>query len=234
MVVPNIVHKYHYQSMNRIDGEIRLYQTPSGNLPSVTTILSATDSEDDKNALLNWRLAVGNDKADEIVNEACNIGTLMHENLERRLENKPDHIGSMPMRVLARRMADVIQENAWVNVTEVWGQEVPLYYPGMWAGTTDLVGTYNGEPAIMDYKNSRRIKTKDDIENYFMQGCAYALAHNLEFGTNIKKVVIFMCVRKDPKNLKYLEFEINNSEFDDYAIKWVTRVNEYYNKRIKQ
>jgi hypothetical protein len=234
MIIPPIVNRYNYPSMNRIDGEIRLYQTPSGNLPSVTTILSATDSELDKNALLNWRLAVGEDKATEIVQEACNIGTLMHENLERRLDGNPDHVGSMPMRVLARRMADVIQENAWCNVTEVWGQEVPLYYPGMWAGTTDLVGTYKGEPAIMDYKNSRRIKTRDDIENYFMQGCAYALAHNLAYGTNIRKVVIFMCVRKDPKNLKYLEFEINNSEFDDYAIKWVTRVNEYYNKRIIQ
>ena len=132
------------------------------------------------------------------------------------------------MRVLARNMADVIQQNAWPRINEIWGQEVQLYYSGLWAGTTDIVGVYNGVPTIMDYKNSRRVKTRDDVDDYFMQGCAYALAHNQLFNTDIRSVAVFMCVRKDPKNLQYLEFNIEGEEFDFYRDRWVERVTQYY------
>lgn len=228
MYVPPMIHKFVYPTLTRIDGAERLYATSSGNLPSVTTILSATEPAEKKEALANWRTYVGSTKADEITKEACDIGTLMHENLECRLLGKEDHFGSMPMRVLARNMADVIQANAWPNVNEIWGQEVQLYYEGLWAGTTDIVGMYNGVPTIMDYKNSRRVKTREDVDGYFMQGCAYALAHNQMFGTDIQAVAVFMCVRKDPKNLQYLEFNIEGDEFTKYRDLWVQRVAQYY------
>ena len=228
MYVPPMIHKFDYPNLTRIDGKPRMYVTDTGNLPSVTTILSATASEESKQALANWRTYVGDTQADAITKEACDIGTLMHENLENRLLRKQDHEGGMPMRVLARRMADSIQENAWPKIEEIWGQEVKLYYGGLWAGTTDIVGLYNGVPTIMDYKNSRRVKTRDDVEGYFTQGCAYALAHNQMFGTDIRSVAIFMCVRKDPKNLQYLEFSIEGDEFDHYQKLWVQKVTQYY------
>lgn len=229
MHTPPINECFEYPDIERIDGKIRLYDTTSGKLPSVTTILSATESDDTLAGLQGWRTWVGDAKADEIVKEACDIGTLMHENLENRLIGKSDHLGTMPMRVLARRMADVIQENAWPNINEVWSQEKPLFYEGLWAGTTDLVGIHNNEPAIMDYKNSRQPKAWDKIKNYRLQCAAYALAHNQMFNTNIRKGVIFVCVRKDPENLVYQEFVIEGADFDQAVDEWISRVDKYYN-----
>lgn len=229
MYIPPIVQHYKYLELNRIDGEQRLYEIPSGSkVPSVTTILSATESEENKQGLANWRSFVGDQVADEIMKEACTVGTFMHENLENRMIGEEDHQGSMPIRKLARRMADVIQANAWPKIPEIWGQEAMLYYDGLYAGTSDLVGLYEGEPAIMDYKNSRKPKSKSKIHNYFMQGCAYALAHNKMYGTNISKVVLFICVREDPKNLEYQEFMIEGDEFTDFCDQWITRVHKFY------
>ncbi len=226
MYVPPIVTKYEYQNYPRIHTEEgRKYQTPSGNLPSVTTILSATK---DQEGLKKWREFVGEDAATNITLEATTVGTFMHENLEYRLVGKEDHPGSMPVRVLGRKMADVIQQNAWPKINEVWGQEVPLYYEGLWAGTTDLVGIHDGIPSIMDYKNSRKMKTWKYIEDYRLQLAAYALAHNQKYGTDIKRGVIFICVREDPKNLKYQEFVIEGQDFQDAINMWIDRVNMFY------
>lgn len=230
MYIPPIVNKYTYAGYERIEGgsEGRLYSTPSGNLPSVTTILSATSDDE---GLRKWRAAVGEQKAKEITLEATTVGTFMHENLERRLNGDPDHKGGMPIRVLARNMADCIQANAWPHINEVWGQEVPLFYEGLWAGTTDLVGMHNGIPSIMDYKNSRKPKTWEYIENYRLQLAAYALAHNQMFGTDINRGVIFICVRKDPENLEYQEFIIEGQDFDDAIAMWIERVEQFYTQR---
>ena len=230
MYIPPIVERFTYAGYKRIEGgpEGRLYSTPSGNLPSVTTILSATDNNE---GLKQWREFVGNEKADAICLEATTIGTFMHENLENRLIGKPDHEGGMPVRVLARRMADVIQNEAWPNINEVWGQEVPLYYEGLWAGTTDLVGVHNGLPTILDYKNSRKEKKWKQIENYRMQLAAYALAHNYQFGTDINRGVIFICVRKDPNNPTYQEFVVEGDDFKEACNMWIERVEQYYTLR---
>ncbi|AQW88823.1 putative restriction endonuclease type II like protein [Erwinia phage pEa_SNUABM_50] len=230
MYIPPIVNKYTYVGYNRIEGgsEGRLYSTPSGNLPSVTTILSATS---DNEGLKKWREFVGEDKANAITLEATTVGTFMHENLERRLVGDQDHLGGMPIRVLARNMADCIQQNAWPKINEVWGQEVPLFYEGLWAGTTDLVGIHDGLPAIMDYKNSRKPKTWEYIENYRLQLAAYALAHNAMFGTDINRGVIFICVRKDPANLQYQEFVVEGADFEEAKRMWIERVEQFYAQR---
>lgn len=230
MYIPPIINRYTYLEYERIEGgpEGRLYSTPSGNLPSVTTILSATS---DSTGLQNWRDFVGDKKADEIVLEACTVGTFMHENLERRLINQEDHLGGMPIRVLARRMADVIQTNAWPKINEVWGQEVGLVCDGLWAGTTDLVGVHENIPSIMDYKNSRKPKTWEGIENYRLQLAAYAISHNEMFGTDIQRGVIFICVRQDEKNLQYQEFVVEGEDFVEAKRMWIERVEQYYNQR---
>lgn len=223
-----IKRKYNYQDYQRIDGEQRLYVTPSGNLPSVTTILSATQPEKKRQVLENWRNRVGQENAKNIVEEASAIGSLMHENLENYMDGLPPHGGNMPIRVLARRMADVIIENAYPKIEEVYGQEVKLYYPGLWAGTTDLVGTFNGVFSIMDYKNSRSVKKKEHIDDYILQGAAYAIAHDNMFGTNIQQTVILVCCRKDEKNLQYQEFIIKGDEFQQSKIDWLKRVDQYH------
>ena len=227
MYTPPIVNRYEYKNYKRIEGgpQGRLYSTPSGNLPSVTTILSATKKNE---GLEKWRAFVGEEKAREITLEATTIGTFMHENLERRLIGEKDHEGGMPVRVLARKMATSIQENAWPKIKEVWGQEVPLFYEGLWAGTTDLVGVHNGIDSIMDYKNSKKEKTWELIEDYRLQLAAYAIAHNEMFGTNINRGVIFICVRKDPNNLIYQEFVVEGEDFEEAKTMWIARVEQYY------
>lgn len=228
MHVPPIVKRYDYKPMQNIDGTEmgRVYVTPDGNLPSVTTILSATA---DKEWLEAWKRWIGKANAEEIVLESTVIGSFMHENLERRLDGLPDHDGGMPVRVLARKMADCIQENAWPNIDEIWGQEVPLYFPNLWAGRTDLLGVHNGIPSIMDYKNSRKPKTWEMVADYILQTAAYALAHNEMFGTDIKRGVLFVCVRQDPNNLQYQEFVIEGEMFEKAKIEWAERVEKYYN-----
>lgn len=226
MYIPPIVNKFKYKPYGRLNtDEGRKYNTPSGNLPSVTTILSATS---DKEWLENWRKWIGEQKANEITLEAATAGTFMHENLENRLIGKEDHLGTMPIRVLGRNMADVIQSNGWPDIDEVWGQEVNLFYTGLYAGTSDLVGSYKGIPSIMDYKNSRRDKTWDTIDDYKLQLAAYALAHNDMYGTDIRHGVIFVCSRADPKNLKYQEFILSGSDFDKAINDWIDRVHMYY------
>jgi len=224
-MVPKIVNRYTYKELNRIDGEIRLYDTPSGKLPSVTTILSSTETQEEKDGLQQWRDFVGHKTADLITKEASTIGSFMHGNLENRLLGKPDISGTMPIRVQARKMADLMQQNLWPNISEVTGMEVPLYHPGLYAGTTDLIGVHDGELSIIDYKNSRKLKKKEYISNYFMQGAAYALAHNELYGTNIKKIVIAVVARTEP--LQYQEFIITD-EFDKYADMWISRLEQYY------
>lgn len=227
MYIPPIVQKYKYKEYSRIEGGPlgRLYANGNQKLPSVTTILSNTM---DHEFLELWRERIGTDNAERITKEAALCGTFMHENLERRLIGQEDHQGSMPVRAIGRKMADVIQANAWPSISEVWGQEVKLIMPGLWAGTTDLVGIHNGEPAIMDYKNARRHKEWGDILAYRMQIAAYALAHNELFGTDIRKGVIFICNRKDPRNLEYTEYTVYGDDFEEAVHQWLNHVQKFY------
>jgi genome maintenance exonuclease 1 len=219
--------KYNYQPMQRveIDGK-RRYLTPDGEkLPSVTTILDATKSEESKQALNNWRKRVGFQKAQEITTEAAGRGTRMHKWLENYIKNgETGDPGSNPYSIQSHMMANSIIKQGLVNCNEFWGTEVGLYFPQIYAGTTDLCGIHNGSEAIMDHKQTNKPKKREWIDDYFVQLAAYANAHNEVHGTNIRKGVIFMC---DPTGL-YQEFIIEGIEFDSYTNLWFKRVEQYY------
>jgi genome maintenance exonuclease 1 len=203
---------------------VRHYIDPHGNaLPSVTTILSATA---DKAFLKEWVERVGEAKAEKIRTEATNIGSLMHENLECYLEGRERPRGNNLIRQMSRRMADVIINRALPSVDEVWGVEAPLYFPMLYAGTSDLIGVYEGAPAIMDFKTAKKIRSRAQIEDYFVQGVAYALAHNYLFETDIRTVAIFMVTRE----LQYETFTLEGSEFDRCAAQWQERILAYEEK----
>jgi genome maintenance exonuclease 1 len=224
MYIPN---KYNYIPMSRveIDGK-RRYATPDGEkLPSVTTILDATKSEESKQALHNWRKRVGVQKAQEITTEAAGRGTRMHKWLENYIKTgETGHPGSNPYSIQSHQMAQSIITQGLVKCNEYWGTEVPLYFPKVYAGTTDLVGVHNNEPAIMDHKQSNKLKKREWIDDYFVQLAAYANAHNEVHGTTIRKGVIFMCTQDNI----YQEFIIEGSEFDKYTDMWFKRVEQYY------
>ena len=219
--------KYKYQQINKetIEGQ-RKYSTPDGEkLPSVTTILSYTTPKEKLQKLKEWRDRVGHKQAQQITTEAASRGTRMHKWLETYiLTGQLGEPGSNPYSKQSFSMAKSIIDNGLINCSEFFGTEVSLYYPKVYAGTTDLVGVHNKVEAIMDHKQTNKPKKREYIEDYFLQLVAYALAHNELFGTNIRKGVIFMC----SQNNEYQEFILEDNEFDTYIDKWYKRIEEYY------
>ena len=219
--------KYDYKPISRkqVNGK-RLYETPDGNaVASVTTILDATK---DKTHLIAWKKRVGEKKAQEIVTEAAGVGTRMHKYLEDYIEfGEWPQPGSNPYAQQAHSMAQVIKDNVMDDV-EVWGSEVALYMPNMYAGTTDLVGTYKGQPAIMDFKQTNKPKKVEWVVDYFLQLVAYAEAHNEVYGTNIREGHVFMCSRAG----EYQQFDVWPDEYDEWRNEWYERVYTYYEKHI--
>ena len=218
-----ITNKFEYQPIKRkeVDGK-RKYLTPDGHaVASVTTILSATK---DMSHLIAWRKRVGEQKAREITTEAAGVGTRMHKYLEDYVETGEwPTPGSNPYAQQAHSMAHVIKDKVMDDVV-VWGSEVNLYMPQMYAGTTDLVGTYKGQPAIMDFKQTNKPKKLEWVVDYFLQLTAYAEAHNEIYGTEIREGHVFMCSRAG----EYQQFDIWPDEYDEWRTEWYNRVYQYY------
>jgi genome maintenance exonuclease 1 len=229
--------RFAYTPINResVEGK-RLYATPDGSkVPSVTTILDKTKPAEAKAALAAWKKAVGEKKAQEITTEAANRGTRMHKYLEDYVkEGVLKDPGSNPYSVQSHKMAKHVIEQGLSNVNEVWGVEIPLYYPGIYAGTTDGCGLHLNEEAILDYKQTNKPKKLEWIDDYFLQLTAYALAHNKVYNSNIRKGVVLMCVRPpeitpmvwgDPA---YQEFILKPEDFNYWEKRWWDRVEQYY------
>ena len=228
-----IISRYDYTPLAResVEGK-RHYALPDGTrVPSVTTILEKTKPEEARQALQNWRKAVGEERAQQITTEAANRGTRMHTYLERYV--KQDDIGEFPSNPYAQpswfMAAKVILEGLQ-HADEYWGSEVPLYYSGLYAGTTDLVGVWKGQPAIMDFKQSNKVKKREWIDDYFIQLAAYAAAHNETHGTDIKTGVILMCVKPATPDDEpvYQEFVLEPRDFAYWSDQWMRRVELYY------
>lgn len=222
---PPFIERFQYKNCKQINDPVtrkRVYQTPDGEkLPSVTTILSATK---DMTHLNEWRNRIGHDKAQQITTEAAGVGTAMHANLERFLIGEQRQPGNNAVHVQANKMADVIIENGLSKVNEVWAMEQSLYFPGLYSGTTDLVGVYDGEPAVMDHKQTNKPKKAEWVEDYYVQLVAYILAHNEVYKTDIRRGVIFMCSR----DFQYQQFDLNKDNFNKYEDMWLGKVEEYY------
>jgi len=223
---PPFVERFKYNELKQINDSVtrkRVYLTPDGEkLPSVTTILSSTK---DMTHLNEWKKRVGEENARRITTEAAGIGTAMHANLERFLCGMERQPGNNVVHVQANKMADVIIENGLKHVNEVWAMEQSLYFPGLYSGTTDLCGVFNGKPAIMDHKQTNKPKKEEWVEDYKLQLVAYAMAHNEVYGTDIKTGVVFMCSR----DLQYQQFEVTEETFPKYQDMWLNKVEEYYN-----
>jgi genome maintenance exonuclease 1 len=230
--------KFNYQPIPRVvvEGK-RFYATPDGKkLPSVTTILDKTKSEASKQALNQWRARVGTERAQQITIEAANRGTRMHTYLEKYIrEGAIPPKGSNPFSWPSYIMAETVIKQGLVNVQEFWGIEVPLYFPNVYAGTTDGAGIHLNEESILDYKQTNKPKRREWIDDYFMQLCAYAEAHNEVHGTRIKKGVVLMCVKPDldaNHNIvgqpQYQEFVLEGAEFEHYRTLWWKKVEQYY------
>ena len=192
-------------------------------VPSVTTVLDKTS---DKTALIAWRKRVGDAEANRVSKESAGLGTKVHDALEKHILGEDVTFGNNMVSVMAKDMSELVINEGFKNVDEVWGTEIGLIAPGLYAGTTDCIGMHKGEEAIIDFKTSKKIKKEEWIEAYYLQCCAYALAHNEMYGTNIKKGVILMVSR----DVKFKEFVIEGARFEMYCDLWAQRLEEYYSK----
>ena len=221
----NKLYEYPASMRSSIEGR-RHYEITGEKLPSVTTILKATESEEKKESLARWKARVGDVEAERIRDSSAARGTNMHLHLEKHILGD-GHLDLTPEGEIAKAMADTIIEKGLPNLSEVWGSEVTLYYPGKYAGATDLVGVYDYEDSIIDFKQSNKPKQRQWIDDYFMQLGAYALAHNQVYNTDITQGVILMCT---PDNY-FQKFSVNGKEFINYQHQFLERVDRYYEQK---
>ena len=221
---------YHYPPSTRstTDG-LRTYDVGNEKLPSVTTILSATKSQESKDSIARWIASKGEQEATRIKEQAAARGTDMHTHLEHHILGQ-GYLDLRPEGREAKLMADTIVDKGFKELQEIWGSEVVVYYPGLYAGATDLVGVYDYEDSIIDFKQSNKPKRKEWIDDYFLQLGAYAMAHNYVYRTQITQGVILMCT---PDNY-FQRFQIKGKEFIRYQHQFLERVNKYYEKRKEE
>ena len=205
-----------------VDG-VRKYSIGQEKLPSVTTIISSTQDASKTDSLNKWKARVGEVEAERIKNTAATRGTAMHSYLEHHVKGG-NVLDLTDVGREARSMGQTIIEKGFGDLEEVWGVECTLFYPGLYAGQTDLCGVYQGRESIVDFKQSNKPKRAEWIGDYKLQLAAYATAHDCIFGTNIEQGVILMCT---PDNF-FQRFIVNGPEFREWKWKWLQKISDYY------
>ena len=202
----------------------RHYAVDNQKLPSVTTILSQTQTKEKQDSLANWQAKIGKEEATRIKDQAAARGTAMHTLLEHYLLGEK-HADLTDIGQQATMMAEkVIEEGLKGHLSEIWGSEVTVWYPDLYAGQTDVVGVYDNLESIVDFKQTNKPKKREWIEDYFIQLAAYAMAHDFTYNTAIRAGVILMC----SKDGYFQRFEVSDDEFRQYKYKWLARVGQYY------
>jgi genome maintenance exonuclease 1 len=224
----NNSYRYPKTQREKIEGK-RHYVFDTEKLPSVTTILDATQPEEKKKSLADWAARIGEEAAEKIKSEAAVRGTAMHKILEKYVL-KEGYVDQTNVGKQAHNMAIQIIQNGLSDVTEYYGTECTLYYPGLYAGQTDLVGIHKGQDAIIDFKQSNKPKRPEWIGDYKLQLAAYAMAHNILFNTQITKGVVMMCT----KDNYYQQFVIEGEDFKQSMHNFLRRVDEYYKTRSEK
>lgn len=178
----------------------RVYKTPDGDFPSITTVLGALTNK----SIEDWKKRVGEEEANRISYRATTRGTAVHEIIEKYLENESTS-GYMPHIVQSLTNLKPILDK---RIGEIYAQECPLYSAHLGvAGRTDCVAEFDGVVSICDWKTSRFPKKKEKIGNYFIQACAYSIMWEERTGIPAPNLVIVMdvdnfhpCVYKEKRD----------------------------------
>jgi genome maintenance exonuclease 1 len=202
---------------------VRKYSIGQEKLPSVTTIISGTQDPSKTASLTRWKLKVGEVEAERIKNTAALRGTAMHTYLEHYVKGG-NVLDLTDLGREASSMGNTIIEKGLPDMNEVWGVETTLFYPGLYAGQTDMCGVYQGRESIIDFKQSNKPKRAEWIDDYKLQLAAYATAHDQVYGTSIEQGVVLMCT---PDNF-FQRFIVNGSEFREWKWEWLQKVSDYY------
>jgi len=219
--------KYNYVRGSRsTDHGTRTYDILGLRLPSVTTILARTK---DQSFLKKWRDKVGHEEAQRIFNLSSKRGTAMHKFLEKHIEDS-GYEDLTEIGVQAKPMAQKIIDVGLSYVSQYYGSEVTLYYPGLYAGTTDLVCRHNDIDTIIDFKQSNRPKEEAWIEDYYLQIAAYAMAHDYVYQSNIQQGIIMVCT----PDLYYQEFKFSGPTLRSWKHKFLKRLDQYYEETYSE
>ena len=192
-------------------------------LPSVTTVLSKTKSKEDSESIQRWIKRVGEKEADKIKNEAAARGTAMHKYLEDLILGQRS-LDLTNLGQQAQKMAEIIVERGLNDCSEIYGTEAVLYYPGLYAGSCDLIAKYKDKVSIIDFKQTNKPKQREWIGDYFLQMGAYGMAHDAVYGTAIEQGIIMMCSNDG----YYQQFVIEGKEFRQAKHDFLARLNQFY------
>ena len=119
---------------------------------------------------------------------------------------------------------EIIEKGINGKLEEIYGMEETLYYPEQYAGTADLIGVYQGNPDVIDFKQANKVKKSEYIQDYFLQLGAYTLAHDTVYGTKMKAGIILLCT----KDILFQEFKIEGAELEMYQNLFLGRVKKFY------
>ena len=221
-----IVKKYVYPTSTRAKLDGLRHYTVDGEeqpLPSVTTVLGKTQPKEKQESLDKWRQKVGLREAQRVTRDAAIRGTAMHKYLEDLMRGQRS-LDLTPLGVEATKMAKIIVDRGLNDCSEIYGIEATLYYPGLYAGSVDLVAKYKDKVSIIDFKQTNKPKQKEWIGDYFLQMAAYGMAHDAVYGTTIEQGIIMMC----SKDGYYQQFMIEGDEFRQAKHNFLGRLNEFY------
>jgi len=221
-----LIDRYVYPKSTRESIEGLRHYTVTGEekkLPSVTTVIAQTKNQKDKESIERWKAKVGEARAEEIKNEAANRGTAMHKYLEDLIRGQR----SMDLTTTgqeAQRMAEIIVDRGLNDCSDIYGVEAVLYYPGLYAGSCDLIGNYKDNLSIIDFKQTNKPKQREWIGDYFLQMAAYGMAHDAVYNTAIEQGVIMMC----SKDGYYQQFVIEGREYREAKHEFLRRLDKFY------
>ena len=220
--------KFNYpKSHKSSENGLRKYLVGSEKLPSVTSILQATKSDEDKAALENWKNRVGLKEANRIKSEASNRGTSMHSYIEDFLRGRVNESFFESNEQYKNMAKTIIESGIKGKLEEIYGMEATLHYPEKYAGTADIIGIYEGKQFLGDFKQSNKIKKSEYIQDYFLQLGAYSLAHNVIYQTNITLGIILLCTVDNC----YQEFRIEGNELITYQNLFLGRLKKFNEMR---
>ena len=221
-----LVKKYVYPTSTRAKLDGLRHYTVDGEeqpLPSVTTVLGKTQPKEKQESLDRWRQRVGLREAQRVTRDAAIRGTAMHKYLEDLMRGQRS-LDLTPLGVEATKMAKIIVDRGLNDCSEIYGIEAVLHYPGLYAGSVDLVAKYKDKVSIIDFKQTNKPKQREWIGDYFLQMAAYGMAHDAVYGTTIEQGIIMMC----SKDGYYQQFMIEGDEFRQAKHNFLGRLNEFY------
>lgn len=170
----------------------RVYETPDGTFPSITTVLGRKKAQFFK----EWRARIGEEEANKITTQATRRGTKVHKVVENYISNQEDYFGdSLPH---VREMFNTIKPHLDKNLDNIAGIEIPLWSKQLGvAGRCDCVADWKGQKAILDWKTSGKLKKREWVEEYFLQTTAYSIMFEERTKIPINNIVIVIAVENE-------------------------------------